>query len=93
MPFLTSIRTSGDDVEIVNQLLLPHVTEWVKIDSVEDAHGAIKSMKENHIPPYRMHYILISLHKKTDSRRTCHCLSRFAFGGTKSIAFAEGRYL
>lgn len=45
MPPLTSIRTSGDDIEIVNQLLLPHTTEWLKIDSIEDAHEAIKSMK------------------------------------------------
>ncbi|KAL5523878.1 MRI1 [Sanghuangporus baumii] len=40
-----SIRTDGDKIEIVNQLLLPHVVEFVKIDSIEDAHDAIKTMK------------------------------------------------
>ncbi|KAH8119007.1 eukaryotic translation initiation factor 2B [Phellopilus nigrolimitatus] len=40
-----SIRTSGDDIEIVNQLLLPHVIEFVPINSIEDAHDAIKTMK------------------------------------------------
>ena len=40
-----SIRTDGDDIEIVNQLLLPHVVEFVEINSVEHAHEAIKSMK------------------------------------------------
>ncbi|KAF8305480.1 eukaryotic translation initiation factor 2B [Clavulina sp. PMI_390] len=44
---LTSIRTSdaSDEIEIINQLLLPHTTEWVKINSIEDAHDAIKTMK------------------------------------------------
>jgi len=44
---LVSIRVSEDldRLEIVNQLLLPHVTEYVAINSVEDAHDAIKSMK------------------------------------------------
>ena len=47
MPSLTSIRTSGNDIEIINQLLLPHTTEWLKIDSIQGAHEAIKSMKAN----------------------------------------------
>lgn len=42
---LTSIRTSGDTIEVVDQLLLPHSTIWVKIDSPEDAYNAIKSMR------------------------------------------------
>jgi len=42
---LTSIRQSEDKIEIVNQLLLPHSTEWLVIDTVEQAHDAIKSMK------------------------------------------------
>ncbi|KAG5733005.1 Methylthioribose-1-phosphate isomerase [Termitomyces sp. T112] len=42
---LTSIRTSNGKLEIVNQLLLPHVTEFLHIKSIEDAHDAIKSMK------------------------------------------------
>ncbi|KAI5121555.1 hypothetical protein M0805_000736 [Coniferiporia weirii] len=40
-----SIRTNGDDIEIVNQLLLPHAVEFVPINSIEDAHDAIKTMK------------------------------------------------
>ncbi|THH32281.1 hypothetical protein EUX98_g1912 [Antrodiella citrinella] len=44
-PGLTSIRTSGEKIEIVNQLLLPHTTEWLPVDSIEQAHDAIKSMK------------------------------------------------
>jgi methylthioribose-1-phosphate isomerase len=42
---LTSIRTSNGKLEIVNQLLLPHTTEFIDIDTIEDAHGAIKTMK------------------------------------------------
>ncbi|KAH9935327.1 eukaryotic translation initiation factor 2B [Fomitopsis serialis] len=42
---LTSIKTSGDKIEIVNQLLLPHTTEFIEIDSIEQAHDVIKSMK------------------------------------------------
>jgi len=42
---LISIRTSDDKLEIVNQLLLPHVTEFVQIDTIEQAHDAIKTMK------------------------------------------------
>ncbi|KAF6761257.1 translation initiation factor 2B subunit I family protein [Ephemerocybe angulata] len=42
---LISIRTEGDKIEIVNQLLLPHITEYIPIDSVEEAHDAIKTMK------------------------------------------------
>ncbi|KAI0695453.1 eukaryotic translation initiation factor 2B [Cytidiella melzeri] len=42
---LTSIRTSGHKIEIVNQLLLPHTVEFIPIDTVEEAHDAIKSMK------------------------------------------------
>ncbi|KAF9568033.1 putative translation initiation factor [Agrocybe pediades] len=42
---LISIRTSNGKLEIVNQLLLPHTTEFIEIDSVEDAHDAIKTMK------------------------------------------------
>jgi endonuclease YncB( thermonuclease family) len=44
---LTSIRTvgDGDNIEIVNQLLLPHTVEWIQISTPEEAHDAIKSMK------------------------------------------------
>lgn len=42
---LVSIRTTGDKIEIVDQLLLPHVVEYVEIASVHDAHAAIKSMR------------------------------------------------
>ncbi|KAG6866708.1 S-methyl-5-thioribose-1-phosphate isomerase [Blastosporella zonata] len=42
---LTSIRTSNGKLEIVNQLLLPHTTEFIHINSIQDAHDAIKTMK------------------------------------------------
>jgi methylthioribose-1-phosphate isomerase len=42
---LTSIKASDDKIEIVNQLLLPHTTEWLPIDTIEQAHDAIKTMK------------------------------------------------
>ena len=42
---LTSIRLSDDKIQIVNQLVLPHTTEWLVIDTVEQAHDAIRSMK------------------------------------------------
>ncbi|KAJ2916805.1 hypothetical protein MD484_g3604, partial [Candolleomyces efflorescens] len=42
---LISIKTSDDKIEIVNQLLLPHITEYVEVDTIEDAHDAIKTMK------------------------------------------------
>ncbi|KAI0775699.1 eukaryotic translation initiation factor 2B [Trametes elegans] len=45
MPALTSIRTSEGKLEIVNQLLLPHTTEFLEIKNVEDAFDAIRSMK------------------------------------------------
>ncbi|TBU33834.1 eukaryotic translation initiation factor 2B [Dichomitus squalens] len=45
MPALTSIRTSEGRLEIVNQLLLPHTTEFIEIKTIEDAFDAIKSMK------------------------------------------------
>lgn len=45
---MTSIRTTSGEpgkLEIVNQLLLPHTTEWIEISSVDEAYDAIKSMK------------------------------------------------
>ncbi|TCD71589.1 S-methyl-5-thioribose-1-phosphate isomerase [Steccherinum ochraceum] len=42
---MSSIRMSGEKIEIVNQLLLPHTTEWVSVDTIEEAYDAIKSMK------------------------------------------------
>jgi methylthioribose-1-phosphate isomerase len=45
---LVSIRTIGDTIEIIDQLLLPHVVQYVKIASVHDAHAAIKSMRVSH---------------------------------------------
>ncbi|KAI0374056.1 eukaryotic translation initiation factor 2B [Pilatotrama ljubarskyi] len=45
MPALTSIRTSEGKLEIVNQLLLPHTTEFIEITNIDDAFDAIKSMK------------------------------------------------
>ncbi|KAJ7178359.1 Methylthioribose-1-phosphate isomerase [Mycena crocata] len=42
---LQSIKTDGDKIEIVNQLLLPHSTEFIEIKTIDDAHDAIKTMK------------------------------------------------
>lgn len=42
---LTSIRTDGDTIEIIDQLLLPHSQAWIEIESPEDAFNAIKSMR------------------------------------------------
>lgn len=42
---LTSIQLSDDKIQIVNQLVLPHTTEWLVIDTIEQAHDAIRSMK------------------------------------------------
>ena len=53
-----SIRTEGNKIEIVNQLLLPHVVEYVPINSIEEAHDAIKTMKVHIISFY---YFLINL--------------------------------
>ncbi|EMD37857.1 hypothetical protein CERSUDRAFT_49690 [Gelatoporia subvermispora B] len=45
MSGLTSIRITGDKIEIVDQLKLPHTTAFIEIDTIEQAHDAIKSMK------------------------------------------------
>jgi methylthioribose-1-phosphate isomerase len=42
---LTSIKRDEDEIEIIDQLLLPHAEEWIRIDSPNDAYEAIKSMK------------------------------------------------
>jgi methylthioribose-1-phosphate isomerase len=42
---LVGLRTDGDNIEIVNQLLLPHVKEYIRINSTDEAYEAIKSMK------------------------------------------------
>jgi methylthioribose-1-phosphate isomerase len=46
MDALKSIRILDQDkIDIVNQLLLPHTIEYVQIQTIEQAHDAIKSMK------------------------------------------------
>jgi len=42
---LISIKSTKDKLEIVNQLLLPHTTEFIEINNIEEAHDAIKTMK------------------------------------------------
>ncbi|KAF8757021.1 Translation initiation factor [Rhizoctonia solani] len=42
---LTSLRTDGDKITIIDQLLLPHQEKWIEVDSIEAAYDAIKSMK------------------------------------------------
>jgi hypothetical protein len=46
---LISIKTNDDKIEIVNQLLLPHITEYVEVNTIEDAHDAIKTMKVRYL--------------------------------------------
>jgi methylthioribose-1-phosphate isomerase len=42
----TSIRTSAaGEIEIIDQLLLPHTTSWLPVKTVQDAHSAIKRMQ------------------------------------------------
>ena len=45
MAAISSIRTSGDRIEIVDQLLLPHTQEWIEINTIAKAYEAIKTMK------------------------------------------------
>ncbi|XP_006460812.1 hypothetical protein AGABI2DRAFT_185156 [Agaricus bisporus var. bisporus H97] len=42
---ISSIKVDGNQITIINQLLLPHVTEYVEINSIEDAFDAIRSMR------------------------------------------------
>ncbi|KAK7687175.1 S-methyl-5-thioribose-1-phosphate isomerase [Cerrena zonata] len=42
---LTSIRISEGRLEIVDQLLLPHTTTFLPVETIENAHGAIKTMR------------------------------------------------
>ncbi|KAJ7072155.1 hypothetical protein C8F01DRAFT_1243231 [Mycena amicta] len=42
---LVSILNEPLSLRIVNQLLLPHTTEWIEINTIEEAHEAIRSMK------------------------------------------------
>ncbi|KAL7416115.1 putative translation initiation factor aIF-2BI/5-methylthioribose-1-phosphate isomerase [Mrakia frigida] len=43
---MSSLKLAEDgSVQIVNQLLLPHVVQWEAVDTLEDAFDAIKSMK------------------------------------------------
>ena len=62
MAAISSIRTSGEKIEIVDQLLLPHTQEWIEIDTIEKAYEAIKSMKVRHASQdSRLIYLLLSL--------------------------------
>jgi methylthioribose-1-phosphate isomerase len=49
---LVSIRSSDDKLEIVNQLVLPHITQFIEINTIEEAHDAIKTMKVRYTPIY-----------------------------------------
>lgn len=76
MASMTSIRTSGDKIEIVNQLLLPHTTEYIEIDTIDQAHDAIKTMKVHLFAPQTFHSTepnAITL----DPRGTCYRLLSF----------------
>ncbi|KAG8747855.1 S-methyl-5-thioribose-1-phosphate isomerase [Ceratobasidium sp. 414] len=51
---LTSLRTDGDKITIIDQLLLPHQEKWIEIDSIEAAYDAIKTMKASANPMYAL---------------------------------------
>lgn len=42
---LTSIKTDNEKLEIINQLLLPHSIQYETIETIQQAHEAIKTMK------------------------------------------------
>lgn len=46
---MTSLRTSGDDIEIIDQLRLPHEVVWEAVKTPQEAFDAIKSMKVSHL--------------------------------------------
>ena len=74
MTALTSIRTTGAKIEIVNQLLLPHTVEFIEIDTIEKAYDAIKSMKV-------LNWLTrceVPLSMSIDSRCACNRVSRRA---------------
>lgn len=53
---LVGLKTDGDNIEIINQLLLPHVKEYIQINSTDDAYEAIKSMKVLLYYPWRFYF-------------------------------------
>ena len=72
---LTSIRTVDGKIEIVDQLLLPHSTEYIQISTIEEAHDAIKSMKASFAFFKATQKIDIFL---ADQRCTRYCIARCA---------------
>ncbi|KAF8518789.1 eukaryotic translation initiation factor 2B [Gautieria morchelliformis] len=66
---LVGLRTDGDNIEIVNQLLLPHVKEYIPINSTDEAYEAIKSMKIRGAPA------IASLASLSLASHLSHCLS------------------
>ena len=77
MEALTSIKSSDDKIQIVNQLLLPHTTEWIEIDTVEQAHDAIKTMKvRHHFPPSGRAQQYQSARTLLDPGRASDCVPR-----------------
>ena len=42
---LVGLRTDGEKVEIIDQLLLPHVKKYISFETIDDAFEAIKSIK------------------------------------------------
>lgn len=75
---MTSIRASltpsgVERIEIIDQLLLPHTTSWIEIDTIEKAWDAIRSMK---VTPSPSHSHARSL--DADPRRPRHRIPRRA---------------
>lgn len=75
MPGLTSIRTDNGKLEIVNQLLLPHTTEFIEIKTIDDAYDAIKSMKVRIWTLLESEQPMLTV-SVSDSWRACYCVPR-----------------
>lgn len=68
---LTSIRTSEGKLEIVNQLLLPHTTEFITIETIEHAHHVIEAMKAGNRQNIFNAPLVLILLIFPDSRSSC----------------------
>lgn len=42
---IVGLKVDGDDINIIDQLQLPHVKTYISINSPNEAYDAIKTMK------------------------------------------------
>jgi hypothetical protein len=90
MAAISSIRTSGDRIEIIDQLLLPHTQEWIEIDTVEKAYEAIKSMKArtSHILVFQVDLSRFFGSASLDSGGAGYRFTRWSLSGIVHVRFA-----